>query len=81
MALIGSGPVIGAAIAPYAQDSSALKHPTAQIPARPSDFPAELNADLDWTRADFPCESSYIYQLTEADRGEINTGLDHFKGK
>lgn len=82
MTLIGSGPVIGAAaIAPYIQDSSALKHSNAQIPALPSGFPTTLKSDLAWTRADFACESSYIYELTRADIDEINEALSHFKRK
>jgi len=81
MTLLGTGPVIGAAIAPYIQDSSALKHSNAQIPALPSGFPTKLKSELAWTRADFPSESSYIYKLTGPDLDEISKALGHFKCK
>lgn len=81
MALLGSGPVISAAIAPYIPGSNVLKPAHTQIPALPSYFPTRLDAELAWTHADFPNESSYIYKLTGTDLEEINKGLIHFKGE
>ncbi|KAK1769555.1 taurine hydroxylase-like protein SAT17 [Phialemonium atrogriseum] len=79
MALLGSGPVISAAIAPCIPGSNVIKPAHAQIPALPSYFPTRLDAELAWTHADFPNESSYIYELTGTDLEEINKGLIDFK--
>jgi hypothetical protein len=51
------------------------------VPALPSSFPATLEGELAWTGADFVSDSTFVYELTAADKDEMGAGLAHFKGK
>ncbi|OIW35382.1 Clavaminate synthase-like protein [Coniochaeta ligniaria NRRL 30616] len=51
-----------------------------EVPALPSCFPPTLEGELAWNGADFVSESTFIYELTGADKNEIRAGLAHFKG-
>lgn len=81
MSFLGSGPVIGEAIAPCVQGSSIPSTPNTKLPTLPSGFPTQLSSELAWTKGTFLDESSYIYNLTESDLEEINKALNRFKGE
>jgi hypothetical protein len=52
-----------------------------EVPALPAQFPPSLKGQLAWSGADFVSESSFIHEVTQADRDEIDAALVHFKGK
>ncbi len=82
--LASNGPVIVLAAQPWAQLPGAVKLPNnaeQEIPALPSSFPATLESELAWTGADFKSASTFVYELTEADKDEIAAGLALFRGK
>ena len=82
--LTSTGPLAVLAAQPWAQLPSALELPKnaeQKISALPSSFPATLESKLAWTGADFESASTFVCELTEADKVEIAAGLAHFRGK
>lgn len=47
----------------------------------PAGWPTKVSGPLVWGGDDFPDETEYVYQLTDADKAEIALALDHFKGQ
>ena len=46
----------------------------------PAGWPKVLEGPMAWTTTDFPDESEYVHQLTEAEKAEIVKALEYFKG-
>lgn len=82
--LISNGPVAVLGTSAFVQVSGTLKplnNAENGVPALPSSFPAALGGELAWSGADFVSDSTFVYELTSADKDEITAGLAHFKGK
>ncbi|KAK3935993.1 hypothetical protein QBC46DRAFT_396165 [Diplogelasinospora grovesii] len=82
MSDVATGPVIAAAIAPMAGDSSlypAANNATTDVPSLPAGFPAKLSTGLAWTGSDFSSDSDFILSLDDADLAEINAAVEFFK--
>ncbi len=46
----------------------------------PAGWPKAVKGPLVWDQNSFRKESEYVYYLTNADKAEIQTTLEHFKG-
>ena len=46
----------------------------------PAGWPKKLEGPMAWTTTDFPDESKFVHQLTEAEKQEIAKALEYFKG-
>jgi hypothetical protein len=76
--------VLGTRPCPHPQALGVLKSLSSlntEISPLPSRFPLRLEGELAWSGSDFTDESSYVYNLTEADILELGAGLVHFKGQ
>ncbi|KAK0618458.1 hypothetical protein B0T17DRAFT_339574 [Bombardia bombarda] len=81
MIVLSTGPVLAAAIAPIAGDSShaIAARANANAPVLPAGFPAKLDADLAWVGSDFQKQSEYICQLDADDLIEVKAAVEQYK--
>ncbi|KAB5580836.1 taurine catabolism dioxygenase TauD [Coniochaeta sp. 2T2.1] len=78
-----TGPVAVVDALPFSQAPGAsepLNNANHEVSALPSSFPQALKGERAWSGADFTTESAFVYELTAADKAEIDAGLAHFKG-
>ncbi len=80
MATIATGPVLGAAVGPIAQDAGVPVLAQTDVCPLPAGLPAKLDGDLAWAGADFKNRSDYAYVLGQADLDEIAKAVAFFKG-
>jgi hypothetical protein len=77
-----TGPVLSSCVSTASQQQSWEGcHAGADEPlGLPTGFSPRLDQPLAWTGAQFKDETEYVYQLTQAELAEINSGLQAFKG-